>query len=98
MLEEMLMFGISALLALGCLGAAGWIALNPETLDVDKIFSILACLMLAVVFLGIAAWMLLQTRLRELWQPERTAAASKPRETSAKKDQALPEEAKKSAS
>jgi len=98
MLEEMLMFGISTLLGLGCLGATAWIIHNPETLDVDKIFSIIACLMLALIFLGISAWMLLHAQLRELWGPEPSAAASKPREASVKKEEAIPEEAKKSAS
>jgi hypothetical protein len=98
MLEELVTFGISALLGLGCLGAAGWVAHNPETLDVDKIFSIIVCLLLAMIFLGISAWMLVGTRLRELWQSEPSAAASKPQESPAKKEGAAPEEAKKSAS
>ena len=98
MLEELLMFAISVLCGLGSFGAVGWIILNPETLDVDKIFSIIVCLILALIFLGISAWMLFHSHLRELWEAEPSGAASKPRETSAKKDQALPEEAKKSAS
>ncbi len=96
MMEELLTFVIGVLLGLGCFGAAAWVALNPETLDVDKIFSIMACLLLGLVFLGVAAWTLFHTRLRELLKP--AAASPEPQQAPAKQKAEAPEEAKKSAS
>jgi len=97
MMEELLIFAFSGLLGLGCFGAIGWVILSPETLNVDKIFSIIACLVLGMVFLGISAWMLFNTHLRTLWGPE-SAAASKPGAASPKKKEAVPQEAGKPAS
>jgi len=98
--EEMLMFAISTLLGLGCLVGAGWVFFNPETLDVDKIFSIIACLLLGLVFFAISAWMLFHTHLRELWKPEPAAAASEPQKAPAQKreKQEVPQEAGKTVS
>lgn len=96
MMEEIVMFVISALLGLGFWGAVAWVVLNPETLDVDKIFSIIAGLLLGLIFLGIAVWMLFQTHLRELWRP--AAAASEPQGAAVPQKGAPPEAAKKPAS
>jgi len=95
--EELIIFAFSALLGLGCFAALGWIAINPETLDVDKIFSIIACLLLGLTFLGFCAWMLFKTNLRKLWQGEK-AATPQPAVKAAPKKAAVPEEVGKPAS
>ena len=96
MVEELVLFAISALFGLGCVGAAAWVALNPETLDVDKISSILVCLLLGLTFLGLAAWMLFHTKLREMWKPAGNAPG--PQDAGAKKQEAVPQGAGKSVS
>ena len=95
MLEQLIIFALSTLSGLGCLGAIVWIILSPETLDLDKIFGIIACLVMGLVFGGISAWMLFHTRLRELWRAEHSAPASPPQKAPAAKKEQVPQEAGK---
>ena len=74
MVEEMVTLIFVALAGLGCLGSAALVLISPETLDVDKIFAVIVCLLFALVFFGFAAWMLLNTKLRTLWQQPAAAA------------------------
>lgn len=68
MSERIIIAAFSALLGLGCFGAIVWILLDPEGVDVDTIFAFIACLLMGLIFLGLSAWMVLHTRLRELWR------------------------------
>ena len=77
MVEEMVTLVFVALAGLGCLGTVAWVLISPETLNVDKIFAVIVCLLFALVFLGFAAWMLMNTKLRTLWQPAAAASDKK---------------------
>lgn len=95
MLEELILFTLATLAGLGCFAVIAWTVLSPETLDVDKIFAVIACLVVALVFFSTSGWMLFHTRLRELWRPPPQAAAPQPEKTSAKKTEQVPQEAGK---
>lgn len=94
MFEELIIFALSTLAGLGCLGIVAWTILNPETLDVDKIFSVAACLVVALVFFSISAWTLFHTRLRELWRAEQPSVPQ-PQNASARKSEQVRQEAGK---
>ena len=95
MLQELIMFALSALLGLICFGSAAAVAVNAETLDMDKIFALIGAALLGLIFFAAAAWTLFNTRLRDLWKPE--AASGKAAEAPAKKE-GTPEAVGKSAS
>jgi len=90
--EELVIFALSTLAGLGCLGIVAWTILNPETLDADKVFSIAASLVVALVFFRISVWMLFRTRLRELLRTEQPALPQ-PQNASARKSQQVPQAA-----
>jgi hypothetical protein len=75
MLEEIIVFAVCALGGLGCLGVVAATALSPETVNVDKLFAIIASLVVGLAFFSIAGWMLFNTRLRKLWRSEPATAA-----------------------
>ena len=77
MVELIVLFAVSTLLGLGCLGAAVWVVLSPETFDLDKIFSIIVSLLMGLIFLSLSAWVFFRTRLRELWKPAPAASGEK---------------------
>ena len=77
MVELIVLFAVTTLLGWGCLGAAVGVVVSPETLDVDKIFSIIASVTLGLVFLSISAWMAFRSSLRKLWKPDQKASGAK---------------------
>lgn len=95
MLEELIIFALCTLVGLGCLGAVAAVALSPETLNVDKIFSIVASLVLALIFFSISGWMLFHTRLRALWRKEPAKVSNPEKQPATAKPERVPQEAGK---
>ena len=98
MLELFLLSAISALLGLGCLGAVGWALVGAEDTGVEQIFLVLVWLLLAVVFLGMSAWIARQGPLKQLGKKPAEANFAKAKEASAQQQEAAREEVQKPAS
>jgi hypothetical protein len=63
-MELIVLAAICALVGLGCLGAAGWAIFYRGDTGVEEIFLLLVWLSLALIFLGMAAWIARQGPLR----------------------------------
>ncbi|MBI2816667.1 MAG: hypothetical protein HYX72_06985 [Acidobacteria bacterium] len=95
MLEVLIIFAVCTLAGLACLGAVVAVALSPETLNVDKIFSIIASLVIGLIFFSVSGWMLFHTRLRKLWRSESATVAKPPEKKAAAPAEQVPQEAGK---
>ncbi|MBI3895066.1 MAG: hypothetical protein HY313_03955 [Acidobacteria bacterium] len=89
MVELILLFAFCALLGLASLGAMGWALWSSEEVGVELIFLLMVCLISAALFWGMAAWMALQSPLRQLWKPETNSAASEAQKASAQKQETV---------
>lgn len=94
MLELLLLLLFCALIGIGCVGAIAWVLLSGAAIGVERIFLLIVCSLLAVLFFGISGWIATCTPLRTLWKAE---AAPQPAPNPASKQEAAPEEASKSA-
>ena len=93
MLELLLLFLFCVLIGLGCLGAIAWVLLSGAEIGVERIFLLMVCSLVAVLFFGFSGWLVTRSPLRGLWKPE---PASKPASAPASKPKAAPEVASKS--
>ena len=92
MLELIILFVFCVLVGLGCLGAMGWALLSSVEVGVEKIFLLMASLLSAALFFGMAAWMALQSPLRQLWKAEAEGAAPEAQKVPAPKQEATAQE------
>ena len=92
MLELIILFVFCVLVGLGCLGAVGWALLSSVEVGVEKIFLLMASLLSAALFFGMAAWMALQSPLRQLWKGEAKGAAPEAQKSPAQKQEATAQE------
>lgn len=56
MMELLLLLAFCLLIALACFGSLGWVFLSGVELGVGRIFLVIVCSVLGLLFLGISGW------------------------------------------
>ena len=95
MLELLLLVAFCVLVGLACVATIGWALLGGVEIGIERIFLLHVAGVLALLFFGLAGWIVVRSPLRTLWKP---AAAPEPAAASALKQEKASEEASKTAS
>ena len=95
MLELLLLVAFCVLVGLACVATIGWALLSGVEIGIERIFLLHVAGVMALLFFGLAAWIVARSPLRTMLKP---AAASQSATAAAAKEAKAPEEASKTAS
>jgi len=95
MLELLLLAAFCVLVGLACVASIGWALLSGVEIGIERIFLLHAAGVMALLFFGLAAWIVARSELRTMWKP---AAAPQSASAPEAKEEKAPEEASKTAS
>lgn len=95
MLELLLLVAFCVLVGLACVGTIAWVLFGGVEVGIERIFLLQVAGVMALLFFGLAGWIVLRSPLRSLWKP---TVKTQPVAAPASNPEKAPEEASKTAS